>query len=56
MVLICLDIEYCSQLTVHTWAYPLHYKKALAFYAILLSKATKVCQTPLTACCETRLE
>jgi len=38
MVLICLDIEYCSQLAVYTSAYPLHYKEALASCTILLFK------------------
>jgi len=56
MVLICLYIEYCSQLAVYTSAYPPHYKEALASCTILLSKTTKVCQTPLTAYYETRFE
>jgi len=42
--------SYCSQLAVYTSAYPLHYKEAFASCTILLFQATKVCQTPLTAC------
>jgi hypothetical protein len=45
--------SYCSQLTVCTSAYPIHYKSALAFYTILSDRTLKVCQTPLAATNET---